>query len=344
LKKGAFFMMKAAVITQFNQPWEIKQIPIPEPKEGQVLIKIYASGMCGTDLHASHGMLPITPPIVAGHEPVGEIVKLGPGVTHLKLKDRVGVSWHQAGCGRCHYCQSKRDLYCNGLKGGAYTWMQLGGGNSEYMLAFANACTLIPDKLSYEEAAPLFCAGYTVSSGYFNAHPVAGEVIAVLGIGGLGHIAVQLAKAKGHKVIAITEQEDKKALSKKLGADEVIVASRDIGQKLLALGGADIILDCGNSNVMAQDALMGLRPEGRLVIMGIDPKPLEISSMHLILSQRKIIGSTQNHRSDLVDILDLAACGKVKPMIEVFSLSNINEALEKLKNHSLRFRAVIKLT
>jgi 2-desacetyl-2-hydroxyethyl bacteriochlorophyllide A dehydrogenase len=335
--------MKAAVITHFNAPWEVKQVPTPEPTEGQVLIKIHASGLCGTDLHVHHGMLPVKTPLIAGHEPVGEIVKLGPGVLHLKLHDRVGVSWHQMGCGRCHYCQSKRDLYCDGMPGGAITWMQLGGGHAEYMLAYAEACTLIPEGLSYEEAAPLFCAGYTVSSGYHNAFPATGDVVAVLGIGGLGHIALQMAKAKGHKVIAITEQESKKELCKKLGADVVIVGQSGLGQKLKAAGGADIILDCSNNNKAAQDVMGGLKPEGRLVIMGIDPKPLEVSSVSLIHNQAKIIGSTQNKRSDLVDILDLAASGKVKPMIEVFSLEDCNKALEKLQDQSIRFRAVLKI-
>ncbi len=223
------------------------------------------------------------------------------------------------------------------------TWMQLGGGHAEYMLAYADACTLLPDELDYLHAAPLLCAGFTISSGYHNASPKPQETIAVLGMGGLGHLAIQFAKAKGHHVIAITEHEDKKALCKQLGADDVLVATSNSGIMLKNMGGADIILDCASSNTMAKEALSGLKPEGRFVVMGLDTKPLEVNTVNLIHTQSKIIGSTQNHRSDLVDILNLAAKGLVKPMIEIFSLDECNKALEKLKDQKLHFRAVFKV-
>lgn len=147
--------MKAAVLVKLNTPWEIRELPDPIPQAGQVLIKVHASGMCGTDVHAHRGIFPIRFPLVAGHEPVGEIVKLGPGVIDLKVGDRVGVSWVQKGCGRCLYCQQSRDSFCNGPEG-AQTWMNIGGGNSELMLAWAQGCTLLPDGLDYVTAAPLF--------------------------------------------------------------------------------------------------------------------------------------------------------------------------------------------
>lgn len=337
-------MMKAAVYSQTNHPWEIKKVAIPEPQEDQVLIKVHASGVCGTDLHITHGLMPqAKTPLIMGHEPVGEVVKVGPGVKHLKIGDRVGVSWHQKGCGHCPYCQNHKALYCNGLKSGPITWMNLGGGHAEYTVAYEDGCTQIPDKLSYELAAPLFCAGFTVSSGYQNATPRPGDVIAVLGVGGLGHLAIQLAKAKGHKVIAVTEHEDKKDLCISMGADEVIIGSKNLGFSLLSLGGVDIILDTSNNNALVSSALLGLRPEGRCVIMGIDGQPLEVNTLNLIHTQSKIIGSTQNHRSDLIDILKLAEQGKVKPMIEVYDLEQANEVLERLKNKKVRFRAVFKL-
>lgn len=335
--------MKACVITTFNKPWDLKDVPAPEPIEGEVLIKIHACGLCGTDQHVTCGMFPLKLPVIPGHEPVGEIIKLGPGVTDLKVGDRVGVCWHQKGCGRCFYCEQGRDLYCQGLKEGAVTWMQLGGGMAEYMIAKKEGCILLPHNLSYVEAAPLFCAGYTIASGYHNAEPKPGEVICVLGVGGLGHLAIQFAKAKGHKVIAITEHEDKKDLCHKLGADHVIAGSSNPGFSLKELGGADIVLDCSNSNAMAENVLYGLKPEGRFVIMGIDAKPLNISNILLIHLQTKIIGSTQNRRSDLLDILHLASDGKIKPMIEIFSLEDHEKALLALKEGKIHFRAVFKI-
>jgi alcohol dehydrogenase len=335
--------MKACVISSYNSPWQLMDVTVPEPQEGEVLIKIHASGLCGTDLHVTHGMFPLKLPVIPGHEPVGEIVKLGAGVTDLKMGDRVGVCWHQKGCGRCFYCEQDRDLYCQGYPNGAITWMQMGGGMAEYMIAKKEGCILIPDSLDYVDAAPLFCAGYTIASGYHNAEPKPGEVICVLGIGGLGHLAIQYAKAKGHKVIAITEHEDKQALCKQLGADQIIAGSKNPGFSLKEWGGADIILDCSNSNEMAQNAILGLKPEGRFVIMGIDQKPLTISNIQLIHLQTKIIGSTQNRRSDLIDILRLAAEGKIKPMIEIFSLSEHEKALNLLKSGKIHFRAVFKI-
>lgn len=335
--------MKAAVLVQTNTPWEIRTLPDPVPKDGQVLIKIHASGMCYTDVHVHKGIIPLRLPFVLGHEPAGEIVQVGPGVTYLKVGDRVGVSWHQKGCGRCGYCQRHYIKYCNGQPGGAQTWMMLGGGNSELMLAWAEGCTLLPKNLSYEQAAPLFCAGYTISSGYWNADPKPGEKIAISGLGGLGHLAVQYAKAKGHQVLVLTHSEDKAALAKQLGADEVVLTGDHAGKALAKAGGANIVLHTGNSSKLASECLEGLLPEGRLVVMGIDDKAIEASPMLLLSKQIKILGSEQNHRADLVDILELAALGKIKTQIEEYSLADINKALERVMEGKVRMRAVVNL-
>jgi D-arabinose 1-dehydrogenase-like Zn-dependent alcohol dehydrogenase len=336
--------MKAAVMTKIKAPWEIKNLPDPQPSERQVVIKIHASGLCGTDAHIYNGFFPVPVPIVVGHEPVGEIVRIGSGVTDLKVGDRVGVSWNQKGCGRCIYCQKHDMNDCNGKPEGPETWINMGGGNSELMLAWADGCTLLPKNLSYELAAPLFCAGFTIASGYFNANPIPGERIAILGLGGLGHLAIQYAKAKGHPVLVITSSEDKIPLAKQLGADEVVIAKDHAGKALAKAGGANIILNTSNSNKLASQSLEGLLPEGRLVTMGIDNEKIELSSMDMILKRLRIVGSGQNKRSDLVDILYLAAEGKVKPIIEVYRLEQINEALQRLINGKVRFRAVIGMS
>jgi D-arabinose 1-dehydrogenase-like Zn-dependent alcohol dehydrogenase len=183
--------MRAAVIEEFNQPWQVRDVPDPKAGAGQVVVKVHASGMCFTDLHAHHGVFPLKPPFVAGHEPAGVIVEVGAGVTDLRVGDRVGVFWNQKGCGRCAVCQAGRGSACPD----AQSWMHLGGSNAEFMLAWASGCALIPDGVSFEAAAPMFCAGYTTMSGLRNADPKPGERVAVLGVGGLGHLALQLAKA-----------------------------------------------------------------------------------------------------------------------------------------------------
>jgi len=330
--------MRAAVMTEVRKPWTIKNLPDPKPQAGQVLIRIRASGMCGTDLHVHHGVMPVPLPLVLGHEPVGEIVEVGAGVAGLRAGDRVGVSWVQRGEGRCRFCQEQREGYCPEYQ----SWIHLGGGNSELMLAWASGCTLVPAGLSDEEAAPIFCAGFTVMSGLRNAEPRPGDRVAVLGIGGLGHLAVQYARALGLEVIAVTGNPEKKAEARKLGANDVVIASDSLGQALLEAGGADVILGTTNSAAHATQALRGLRPEGRMVNMGLVDGPIQADPGHFLSNQVRLIGSKQNHRRDLVEALNLAAAGKVKPRIEVYPLDKINEARDRLEAGKVRYRAVIK--
>ena len=329
--------MRAAVITQFKSPWELKQVADPKPNPGQVLIRIEACGMCGTDLHVHNGLLPLTPPIIAGHEPVGKIVEVGAGVHGFKVGDRVGVSWLQKGCGHCRFCREKRSVYCPEQQ----TWMHVGGGNAELMIAWADGCTLVPEGLRPEEAAPVFCAGYTVFSGLRNASPRPGDRVAVLGLGGLGHLALQYAKAVGLETIAVTGSEGKRKELTEMGADHVVVAGDDAGKALLAIGGADVVLSTTNSPAQVAQAFTGLRPEGRLVNMGLTQGPIVIGDlMGLILQQKQIMGSTQDDRRDLVEALDLVACGKVRPRVEVYPLDRVNEVRDRLAAGKVRYRAV----
>ena len=329
--------MRAAVITGFNQPWELKSLPDPRPQAGQVLIRVRASGMCGTDLHVHHGHFGMTPPIVAGHEPVGEIVEVGAGVTALRVGDRVGVHWSQKGCGRCRVFQSGNQYAC----AQAQSWMNLGGGNSELMLAWESGCALLPEGISYQAAAPIFCAGFTVMSGLRNADPKPGERVAVLGLGGLGHLALQLSRAVGLETWAVTGQAGKTAELKAMGAHEVIVGGAEPGKALLDAGGFDVILSTTNSAKQVASAFGGLRRNGRLVNMGVADGPVVLNPMLLIMGQRQLRGSSQDERADLVEALELVASGKVKPALEVYPLAKVNDVRERLAAGKVRYRAVL---
>jgi len=328
--------MRAAVATAVAGPWEVREVPKPEAGPGQVLVKMRASGVCYTDVHETEGHLPGAFPRILGHEPVGEVVAIGPGVTSRKVGDRVGVGWVQATCGRCEWCLRGKKSFCANQQ---VTGIQLQGGHAEFMPMFADATMLIPDALSFEQAAPIFCAGYTVWSGLRWAKPQPHERVAVLGIGGLGHLAVQYAKAAGFETIAISHSPDKDKFIRELGADEVV---RD-GKGLAAAGGADIILSTSNSTKAMNDSVQGLRPDGRLVTMGADAEPLAVSLMDLISRRVQVIGSSQNGPEYLYEALDYAAKGKVKVIAEVYKLDEARKAYDRVAEGKVRFRAVLAI-
>ena len=297
---------------------------------------MHASGVCYADVHQTLGHLPGAFPRILGHEPVGEIVSVGPGVRTRNVGDRVGVAWVQATCGRCDWCLRGREHFCADQQ---VTGIQLQGGHAELMPMYAEATTLLPEGLSYEQAAPIFCAGYTVWSGLRWANPKPHERVAVLGIGGLGHLAVQYAKAAGFETIAISHSPDKDKMIRELGADEIV---RD-GKGLAAAGGADILLSTSNSTKAMVDSVQGLRPDGRLVTMGADAEPLAVSLMDLIGKRIQVIGSVQSGREYLHEALDFAAKGKVKVMAETYLLAGAPKAYQRVAEGKPRFRAVLTM-
>ena len=212
-----------------------------------------------------------------------------------------------------------------------------GGGHAEYMLSFAEATMLLPEGLSYEQAAPVFCAGYTVWSGLRWADPQPGERVAVVGIGGLGHLAVQYAKAAGFETIAVSRSADKDNLIRELGAHEIV---RD-GTGLAQAGGADVVLGTSNSMDSMADSIQGLRPDGRLVVMGFEAKPLPVSPGDLITRRIRILGSTQNGPQYLYEALNFVAKGRVKVLVETYRLEEIQKAYERVEKGQARFRAVV---
>ena len=327
--------MKAAVVPAVNAKWEVKEWQTPKAGPNQVVIKIHASGLCYTDVHITHGVIPTQFPRVLGHEPVGEIVEVGPGVTSRKKGDRVGVPWVQKGDGTCEWClRGKKELCPNAIN----TGIGLQGSHAEYMLAYADATMPIPGNLSYEQAAPIFCAGYTVWSGLRLADPKPHERIAVLGIGGLGHLALQYSKASGFDTIAITHSKDKEKMIRDMGADEIV----DNGEKLMASGGADVLLATGNSWAAVAEAAKGMRPYGRIILMGVGPEPLAYTP-DLMFKRVSMMGSSQNGPEYLYEALDYAAKGKVKVIAETYKLDDIGKAYDRVADGKVRFRAVITM-
>ena len=326
--------MKAAVVPAVNAKWEVKDVPTPKPQANQVLIKIHASGLCYTDVHITHGAVPTQFPRTLGHEPVGEIVELGPGVTTREIR----TVWVCLGCRPLRpmrkWCQRGKPMFCAQQIG---TGIQTQGSHAEYMVAYADSTALLPEGLSYEQAAPIFCAGYTVWSGLRWADPKPHERIAVVGIGGLGHLALQYSKAAGFETIAISHSPDKDKLARQLGADEVV---RD-GKGLAEIGGADVVLGTSNSMDATASSIQGLRPDGRLVVMGVEGKPLSISPLDLLMRRIRVLGSQQNSREYLYEALDYVAKGKVKVVAETYKLDEIGRAYDRVANGQVRFRAVI---
>ncbi len=326
--------MKAAVVTAPNEKWRIQEVPTPNPGPNQVLIRIRASGICFTDVHQTKGELPGPFPRVLGHEPAGEIAAVGAGVRTRRVGDRVGVAWVMSTCGRCEWCLRGRENFCPELVG---TGGQTNGGHAEFLLAEGDATFLLPDGISFEQAAPIFCAGYTVYSGLRIAQPQPHERVAVVGIGGLGHLAVQYAKAAGFPTIAISRSPDKDKFVRELGADEIV---RD-GQALLDAGGADVILGTSNSNDAMTDSVQGLRPDGRLVLMGFEAKPLVFSPGDFIMKRMRVLGSQQNGTEYLYEALDYVAKGKVRVIEETYKLDDITRAYGRVAEGKVRFRAVV---
>jgi D-arabinose 1-dehydrogenase-like Zn-dependent alcohol dehydrogenase len=264
---------------------------------------------------------------------VGDIVAVGAGVTKRKVGDRVGVPWVQDTCGRCEWCLRGKPMFCQKQVGTGVTTQ---GSHAEFMLARAAATVLVPDGLSSEQAAPIFCAGYTVYSGLRLAEPKPHERIAVVGVGGLGHLALQYAKAAGFTTIAVTHSKDKEKMLRELGADEVV----SDGAGLARAGGADVILSTSNSFAAATDSIQALRPDGRVVMMGVGGQSFTVPTSILWIRGR-ILGSSQNDPDHLYEALDWAARGKVKVVAETYPLADIARAYDRVKAGEVRFRAVI---
>lgn len=334
----------ATVVPKAGAAWEVREVPLPRPGPGEVLIKVHASGVCVNDVLAARGVLPFPThaPAVPGHEPVGEVVEVGPGVTSRRVADRVGVTWVQAGCGRCAYCRrnpqvsGRTALNCVAP---TTTGFSAQGGLAEYLVARAEGTVLLPDGLSYLQAAPMMCAGYTAWSALRAADARPHERVAVLGIGAVGHLALQFARACGFRTVAVTHSPDKHRAALDLGA-ELVVAD---GDELRAAGGADVVLATGSSYRAASDSMRGLRVDGRIVLSGLDASgAFDLSPARPFFAQgHRVIGSTHNGPALLAEALDLAAAGRCTATTEVFAADRTAEAADRVAAGDVRFRAVV---
>ncbi len=334
--------MKAAVVKKFGEPLEVQEVPVPTPGPGQALIEIIASGVCHTDLHAADGDWPVKPtlPFIPGHEGAGIVVALGPGVTHLKDGDRVGVVWLHSACGHCEFCMSGWETLCKEQKNSGYS---VNGGFAQYAVAEADYLGRIPSNLSFVDAAPILCAGVTTYKGLKETNTRPGQWVVISGVGGLGHVAVQYAKAMGLHVAAVDLGPEKMALAKKLGAEITIDAkTQDPPTEIQRqIGGAHGVLVTAVSTIAFKQALGMLRRGGTCVLNGLPPGEFPVSIFDLVLNGHTIRGSIVGTRTDLEEALQFAAEGKVKATIEVLPLDSINDIFARLKAGKVNGRVVL---
>lgn len=334
--------MKAAVVEKFSTPLSIRDVPVPEPGPGEVLLQVMASGVCHTDLHAADGEWPIKPtlPFIPGHEGTGIIVALGLGVTHLKEGDRVGLPWLYSACGHCEFCLSGWETLCPKQKNSGYS---VNGSFAEYALANANYVGPIPRRLSFVDAAPILCAGVTTYKGIKELGVRAGEWVVISGVGGLGHVAIQYARAMGLHVAAVELGAEKTRFAKELGAEIAIDAnSQDPASEIQRqIGGAHGVLVTAVSAAASKQAIGMLRRRGTCVLVGMPVGEFPVPIFDTVVNRYTVRGSIVGTRIDLQEALMFAAEGKVKATVETVPLESVNDVFERLRNGKVRGRMVL---
>ena len=336
--------MKAAVVTELGKPLDIREHPVPQIGVGQVLVRVRASGVCHTDLHAAMGDWPVKPtaPFIPGHEGVGEIVALGTGVTHLKEGDRVGVPWLHSACGRCEHCTGGWETLCESQQNTGYS---VDGAYAEYVAADADYVGQLPDGFDFGPASPVLCAGVTVYKGLKETEVRPGQWVAILGIGGLGHMAVQYAKAMGMHVVAIDIADSKLKLAKSLGADEIINAADvdPVKEVISQIGGVHgALVTAVNTKAFAQATGM-LRRHGTMSLVGLPPGDFPLPIFDVVLKRLTIRGSIVGTRLDLSEALALAAEGQVKTTFNWAKLDDINEIFDWMREGRIEGRVVLEI-
>ncbi|GGX65993.1 alcohol dehydrogenase [Tateyamaria omphalii] len=336
--------MKAAVVTKLGEPLDIREVPVPKIGPRDVLVRVRASGVCHTDLHAAMGDWPVKPtaPFIPGHEGVGEVAAIGKDVTHLKEGDRVGVPWLHTACGRCEHCFGGWETLCESQQN---TGCSVDGVYAEYVRADADYVGALPDGLEFGPASPVLCAGVTVYKGLKETEVRPGQWVLISGIGGLGHMAVQYAKAMGMHVVAVDVADDKLALAKSLGADETInVTTTDPVKEVIDhLGGVHgALVTAVNTQAFAQATGM-LRRHGTMSLVGLPPGTFPLPIFEVVLKRLTIRGSIVGTRLDLAESLSLAAEGLIQTHFAWDKLENINTIFERMKAGQIEGRIVLEI-
>lgn len=336
--------MRAAILHEFSQPLALEDVQRPSPGEGEVLLQVEACGVCHSDLHLISGDWPafaklIKRPLIPGHEVVGKIVKLGKGVSVEMLNSRVGVPWVFWSCGACATCREGRENICQNR---AITGVTVNGGYAEFMIAKVTHVIPVPDSLSSAEAAPLFCAGVTVYRALRSAEVRAGQRVAVFGVGGLGHLAVQVARAMGADVVAVDVDGAKLALARESGAQHTLNSAKlDAAAELRSSGGVHLALVATPAKSAYDAAFTVVRAGGAVMIVGLPSEPLTFDAVKFARNEARILTSVVGTRQDVRDTLALAAAGKLHCHVETQQLSEVNHILEAMRAGTLLGRVVL---
>jgi alcohol dehydrogenase, propanol-preferring len=337
-------MMQAAVVESLGKPLVLQEVPVPEPGRGEILVRIEATGVCHTDLHAVEGDWPVKPkpPFIPGHEGVGHVAALGPGVRGVKEGDRVGVPWLHTACGACEYCRTGWETLCRLQTTTGYS---VDGTFAEYALADPAYVGHLPTKLEFGPAAPVLCAGVTVYKGLKETEVRPGEWVVVSGIGGLGHMAIQYAKAMGMHVAAVDVYPSKLDLARKLGADLVLDGETDPASEVQSkIGGAHGVLVTAASSKAFEQAYGMLRPRGTMSLVGLPPGRFELPTVETVLQRITVRGSIVGTRQDLEEALAFAGEGKVTTHFSWDKLSNINAIFDRMEHGGIDGRIVLRMS
>ncbi|SIN74058.1 alcohol dehydrogenase, propanol-preferring [Singulisphaera sp. GP187] len=334
--------MKAAVARAFGKPLVIEDVPVPEPKPREILIKIEASGVCHTDLHAVEGDWPIKPmlPFIPGHEGAGVVAAVGSEVTFLKEGDRVGAAWLYSSCGRCDYCMAGFETLCESQKNTGYS---ANGTFAEYVIADPDFVGRLPDTVDFAEIAPVLCAGVTVYKGLKVTEAKPGQWVVISGIGGLGHMAVQYAVAMGLHVAAVDVDDAKLDLARKLGAKVTVnvLKTEPVAAIKQEIGGAHGVLVTAVSLKAFEQAMGMLRRGGTITLLGLPPGSFPLSVIDMVMAGTTVRGSIVGTRLDLKEALGFAGEGKVKATITTDKLENINDVFDRMRNGQIEGRIVL---
>jgi len=335
--------MIVAQLARVGGSFELVERPIPEPGAGHVLIKVEACGVCHSDQLFKEGHWPgLRFPVVLGHEVAGRVKKVGAGVKLFKEGQKVGVGWNGGYCSHCQPCREGEFSYCTT---GATTGASFDGGFGEYMVAPETAVAAMPDILDPVEAGPLLCAGVTTYNALRHSGAKSGDLVAIQGIGGLGHLGIQFASKSGYRTVAISRGMDKEAFAKELGAHHYIDdANGDAANQLQKLGGATVILATAPNSTAISGLIAGLKYKGKLVIVAAPHDNIAVSPVFLLMGSRSVAGHYSGYAKDSEDALAFAALTGVRPKVEVFPLAQVNEAYDRMLSNKARFRVVLKMS